>query len=539
MSFLTRLWDLLRQGVGLVLPLFSRARDYRGLGLGLRWALHVLLVLLILVALWAVNYFGRLDAFLGRAPEGLKQVWLPCLFLLVYALSWLGWWLWKLLWPEKEASDFPDIDDAWDEAVVSLRQAGIDLTEAPLFLVLGRPAGGEAGLFHAARLQLTVSGVPRSPDAPLHVYASREGIFVTCAGASLLGRQAALFAGGAGDNGAPADGGAAAPGKAVDPFATMRATGTAKEIQQILRRAGAEGRDLTEDEKRRVRQLQGTGAAKAGARGGAALLKSPADVDRYAARFKHLCSLIVRDRRPYCPANGILVLLPLAATAGDEVVNQVTNLCRQDLAAGRDVLQLHCPVFALLCDLETGPGFVQFLDRFPEEQRLRRVGQRFPLVPDVPAEEVRPMLERVVGWVCHELFATWVDGLFRAETPEKQDMAEAVRGNVQLYQMLRHMHTVEQPLARLVTRGVGVPLDGLILFGGCYVAGTGADPAEQGFVAGVFRRLIDSQNYVSWTNQGLAEEADYVRWTRRGYVAMGVLAAAVVVAGVVIYSAGM
>src|SRR5205085_10340970 len=73
--------------------------------------------------------------------------------------------------------------------------AGIDLTAAPLFLVLGRPAGGEAALFQAAQLQLAVKMAPPRGDAPLHVFANRDGIYVTCAGASLLGRQSLLFVG--------------------------------------------------------------------------------------------------------------------------------------------------------------------------------------------------------------------------------------------------------------------------------------------------------------------------------------------------------
>jgi hypothetical protein len=533
MRFVTGLWNLLRQALGLVLPLFSRARDFRGLGTGLRWAIHVILVAAILVGLWAVNHYFELSTVLRRAPGPLKDFWLPSLFVLVYALSWLGWWLWKLLWPEKETSDFPDIDDAWEEAVAALQQAGIDLTEAPLFLVLGRPAGGEAALFSASQLQLTVANVPRRADAPLHVFASRDGVYVTCAGASLLGRQALIFtesSHAAGDGVAPEAGTTDQLGKTQDPFATMGPTGTLKEIQVILRRAREEGRDLTEEERRQVRLLGGGGAAgapAAPARRGT-LLKNPADVELFTARFKHLCHLVVRDRRPYCPVNGILVVLPLAGTESDDVAHQVASLCQQDLAAGRQVLQLHCPVFALLGDLEGAPGFVQFLERFPQDQRQRRVGQRFPLVPDLPVEELPGVLERLVHWVCHDLFAIWVYRLFRVETPERRDAHDAVRGNVQLYHLLRHMHQVDRPLARLVTKGLAVPHNGLIMLGGCYIAGTGPDPVTQGFIAGVFRRLIESQNYVCWTDEGMAEEADYERWTQRGYIALVVLAATVV-----------
>jgi hypothetical protein len=542
MNFLASLWNRVRQGLGLVLPLFAKARDYRGLGTGLRWAIHVLLVAAILIGLFALNNNNYVDlkAVLGHAPLWLKPVWLPLLFVVVYALSWLGWWLWKLLWPEKEVSDFPDIDDAWEEAVGALHQGGIDPTEAPLFLVLGRPLGGEAALFSAAQLKLTVTGAPRYPHAPLHVYASRDGIYVTCAGASLLGHQAALFA--EGDPGAGES--AASPEPAADDpeamYKTMRpsASGNTQEIQAILRRANAERRDLTEEERRQVRLLGGLDGAQGAARPvrRRPLLKSAADVELMTARFRHFCGLLVRDRRPYCPVNGIMVLLPLAATEIEEAANQVGGLVQQDLAAARAVLQLHCPVFGLLCDLETAPGFVDFLERFPEEQRHRRVGQRFPLVPDLPEEEVPPVLERLVRWVCNDHFATWAYRLFRVETPEKRDMAEAVRGNVRLYGLLRHMHEVDRPLARLVTRGLGTPHNGLLMLGGVYIAGTGLDPVQQGFIAGVFRRLIEGQNYVAWTDEGLAEEADYDRWAQRGYLALVLLAVAAAVLAYLVYA---
>ena len=62
------------------------------------------------------------------------------------------------------------------------------------------------------------------------------------------------------------------------------------------------------------------------------------------------------------------------------------------------------------------------------------------------------------------------------------------------------------------------------MLGGCYLAGTGRDPGrEQGFIAGVFRQLIENQNYVAWTPEALDEEADYRRWTYYGYLGLAVI----------------
>src|SRR2546428_703171 len=78
----------------------------------------------------------------------------------------------------------------------------------PLCLALGRPEGpedttgedkackAEELLFNqAAQLNLVIRQAPQGSGTPIHVYASREAVFVTCAGASLLGRQAAVLSG--------------------------------------------------------------------------------------------------------------------------------------------------------------------------------------------------------------------------------------------------------------------------------------------------------------------------------------------------------
>src|SRR5262249_55911250 len=112
----------------------------------------------------------------------------------IYGLFWLGGWLWLLLMPEDEETPYPDIDLAWAEAMKALLQTGTDLTSAPLFLVLGKPAGTEDALVEACGLGLQVCRSGPGP-APLRVYAGPNAIFVTCAGASLLGELAEMLSG--------------------------------------------------------------------------------------------------------------------------------------------------------------------------------------------------------------------------------------------------------------------------------------------------------------------------------------------------------
>jgi hypothetical protein len=543
-ALLTRLWNPLRAALGWAFPVFAKAR---GAGTALRWVIHALVVAAQLVGLYLLSEHLGLAKYI---PRDLRKFWLPILGLLLYALCWLAVALWRLWAGDQPESHFPDIDAAWDEAVRALGQADIGLTDAPLFLVLGRPEGSEDALFQAAQMPLAVRRAPPDPKAPLHVYANADGIYVTCVGASLLGRQAAILTGEFDTDPDRLSAGAAAPaadadGPAADIFTTMQAgkDGTLPaferdptgEIAAILREAQKEGRRLTGREKRRLRILSGQPVTQ--------LFKGPsgsAEMELLAARFEHLCRLIARDRRPYCPANGILVLVPFAALDNDEDAFQTADLCHRELDAARRVLRVLCPRVVLVCDLENAPGFREFVERFPAEQRRRRIGQRFPLDPVLRGETAAGMVESGVRWICGTVLPNRIYEHLRLEAPDR-DAEAARRGNARLFYLLSELRARQRRLGALLGRGLAAEADSPPLLAGCYLAGTGADAVlEQSFAAGVLFRLYDRQeglqNYVSWTDAAWADEAWFERGTRLGYLLFAALAlAALAVVGYLLF----
>lgn len=538
-ALLTKIWDGLQWLVGLVLPVFARASDFRRIGPALRWALHVLLVIAILVGLYFLNKaYGLVPTtWVPSSIAFLRDSWLPILFLMIYVLGWLGWCLWRLLGAEEEVSDFPDIDAAWDEAMLALRREGIYLPDVPVFLVLGQPAGGEQALFEAAKIDFTVKGVPVRADAPLRVYGNPDSVFVTCAGTSVLSRLADVVSHGAAGGDSSDENGEGA--EAIDPTKTlMPGKGRPAQVKKILARAEQEGRaptQLTEEEQDQLERL-----VKAERRSTVAqverrprttiLMKNMVEVEEMSARVRHLCRLLVRQRRPYCPLNGILLLIPLASTDTDRDAQDAGLLCRVELAHVRAVLRQDCPLFALVCDLERVPGFTDFIKRFSEEDRLRRLGQRFPLGPDLEAAEMTAadMIESGTHWICHTVFPTWIYDLFRLDKAGRDNLADVVRGNTQLYWLLCEMHERQRRLSRVLTQTAVTESGSALWMGGCYLAGTGKNAArEQAFVAGVFRRLLEEQSVVAWTDEALAEDARWRNWARIGSIVIGVTAAVV------------
>jgi len=520
---------------GLILPMFARARDGRGLGPRTRMVLRLVVLAAILGALAYVNERLDLERILRSPLPVLRRVWLPLLFLLVYALAWLGWWLWCLLAPEVEISEFPDIDAAWAEARRALDRASIDLTAAPLFLVLGRPRGTEEALFHAADLRLEVGNAPRDPESPLHLFANRDGIFLTCAGASLLGRQATLLA--------EAVAGAAAgtlPGAPPTAPAALAAGPAGAALVPELRGLGDApdalgallGRPAAGPPRAGLRTALAAPlvtASRAPRRRAALIGRDEAAA--LSARLAYLGRLIARDRRPYCPVNGLLWLIPRAALDGDADADQTGDYCRRDLAVLRDALQVRCPSFAMLCDMEEAPGFREFVACLPEALRLRFLGLNFPLMPANPAA-APAMIEDGLRWVAQMMVPTLIYRLLRVEGPGEAGPAAAVRENIRFFGFLGAIRARHARLAGLLNRGLTLGAAGPALLGGFYFAGTGRDAGrEQAFVAGVFQRLLESQNAVAWTPEARAEEAGYRRWARRVGVAVGAYVVALVVLG--------
>jgi hypothetical protein len=277
-----------------------------------------------------------------------------------------------------------------------------------------------------------------------------------------------------------------------------------------------------------VKKIAAQGAPKGRPAG-----KTTAEIERAKARLAYLCRLIVRDRRGFCPVNGVLLLLPAAAADLDDLA----RYCKIDLAVVFETFRMRCPVLALVCGLESLPGLAEVLERLPSSQgtsRMRRMGQRFPLVPELPVDKRADAIEDAVDWVADTILPKLIYSLFRYEMPGGEDVGEAVQGNAQLFRFLSEIHKRQEQLSRTVSACLPTTLDEPLLFGGCYFAATGSDQAtQQSFASGVFKRLLEDQDLVTWTAEALNEDAQDRRFAhllRNVFTVLLVLGALILVA---------
>jgi hypothetical protein len=481
------------------------------------WTLHVLLVVGLVLGLYAINRHYHLETDLLSPFPQVHPYWLPLLFVLVYVGAWLGWWFFRLL-TDPRTGRYPDIDKAWSAGLKALDAAGIDPREVPLFVVIGKPATGTADFFAATKLPFAVRAEPRTPDAPVQVYATREAVFVACEGASVLARLADAFA--------------------------MRK----KPVWSAPVVADPGAVDLLDSPEHPILVLSGEpgpptvaeGTTDAGAVGLEDWLPKPGtdeipniptdEATRLASRLRYLCELVGDRRRPYCAANGIVWLLPAAGTETEAVSDLTSGAVRADLVAAEAGLQVHCPAVAVVCDAQELTGFRDLLRGLPEPlARERLLGRSFPLVPGVPATERPAVLFAGMDWVARNLVPGVVYQRFGNEAEGNGERWSAA--NARLWELTAELYARRAAITRLIGQGIADGAKRPPMLAGAYLAGTGPDERDQAFAAGVVQQLIGLQNNVGWTAAAVAEETDYRRMAIVGYAAAIALIIAVATFG--------
>ncbi|MBI3466958.1 MAG: hypothetical protein HY000_28420 [Planctomycetes bacterium] len=255
----------------------------------------------------------------------------------------------------------------------------------------------------------------------------------------------------------------------------------------------------------------------------------PHEVIEQTERLEYVCRLLRRARDPLCAVNGVMAMLSFdVIRAGAQEGVELQRAIRGDLSALQRVLQVRCPVTALVAGLERERGFLELVRRVGSDRAAaQRFGKGFDLrVPPTPEE-----LESLTAHACGA-FEDWVYTLFR----EKGAISKP--GNTRLYGLLcqvrRHLQT---RLAEILSGGFGYePAQhgdaDPILFSGCYFAATGAQEDRQAFVKAVLEKLPREQESIQWTRRALADDRRSLAIGYVGLVVAGV--AGMALAGMIV-----
>jgi hypothetical protein len=492
MTFFASIWEWVKWAFSALIPF----KPGGGLSPAVRWFIWIVLDVAFLVLLWFINWYANLAPVVQRMPfhlaeraPWLRDFFLPILGQLIVLMGVVLYWFYRLWFVEPEDSQFPDIDAAWQEVTQALTRAGVQLPQLPLFLLIGRPEAAEEHLFEASGLKPLVKQIPANPRAPVHVFADRDAVYVTCRGASVLGKLADILALEDGQNAAAAD-----DDDAEDLEKTMRPGSREQAITETIR--GSAGLEAAPLGKRAGRRLA------MGKPLGMDFMSDFKAVEICKARLAHLCRLIVRDRQPFCPANGVVLLVPFAGTDTLYEAQLVAQAAEEDLRVVRQEMKLDCPVVSMLVDMEQLPGFAEFMKKQSAKELGNRLGSGFPMATRLSRDEMLQHIRQSLTWVCTTYLQDSVYRSFRSETPAD---------NARLVLLLAEMNERADSLSMIVQQAVAPQNDTLLRYAGCYMAATGPK-GNQGFVAGVFQKLVKEQSSVTWTQAALTQDAQCRTW---------------------------
>ncbi len=451
----------------------------------------------------------------------------PVVVLLVIIIPIVTYYCIKL-WMEGEWSAFEDIDRAWKAGVAELTRNGLDLRRTPIFLVHGTESSeSETQFFAASGLSLTVENFPSGPSA-LHWYANRDGVYLVCSDVGCLSHLAAK-ASQLEDEASTMK----RPRPDADASSGIRATVWPSELRppepvakpvefQAPARGPVGGDDIRGtmfiDPEMEARVAQQASAASPSKKG--RLTFDRREVDLQRRRMEHLCRLIRRARRPLCPVNGMLSVLPInMLLADDEEGGSTKEAARVDIDTLVKTLQLRCPVMAVVAGWEAETGFHELIRRLPPESaRRERFGKGFDVWAPPATEEIGALCKQACG-----AFEDWVYYLFKERDALRRP------GNRLLYALLCRVRLyLETRLDRILvgtfaqdsvtTTPTAQPQTEPMLFAGCYFAAAGSTEDRQAFVRSVMNKLPDQQEELEWIDKAVRDDQRYrlaawIGWT--------------------------
>ncbi len=470
----------------------------RFLGLSPPGRVAFLVAVALIGCLFGYGIYAYFQEELSNLLEGR---WLyPTLFLMV-ALPTAAYFTTKV-WLEVESSVFPDIDAAWNAGVQALGKAGIDLTNTPLYLVVGvNEANAANTLMHASGWELVVEGAPDGA-APLRWFASRDAVVVFCLDTSAMSLCHAPVAA---DKSAPhslrstmvADGG----GTFVAPSTGIRGT--------IVATASQEDYDAPVKSNAPV-SIKGTmvsyptgdreSSSMKSAEPDAAVSRK--DLAHHSERLGRVCQLARQARQPYCPINGVMAVVAWKNLASS-ATSSIPLALRDDVKTILEHSKLHAPILLLVSGMETEVGFTELVKRVGEERAQgNRFGHGFNHQISPSKAHMEALAADATG-----AFEAWVYDLFRH--PDCLTRSN----NDKLFALLCRIRSQVQPRLTdlLIAFSESIPQDQerSMLLGGCYFASTGHGKSRQAFVPSVMSKLVELQEDLQWTDDALRDENRY------------------------------
>ena len=540
-------------------------------GLSVPWRVAVFTGLLLTV-LVSVLVFGQSREWFGDelkydVIENPVQN-IPLIAVLVLAFS-IGIGFATHFWLMEVASRFPLIDDAWKKGMAELHANGIDITDVPLFLVLGVPDTPSANaMMQASGLTLGVKPTENGSKPLLWYTAERNGnlgIFLfltTCCQTSLMSSGRGLESEKGGKE-SPANqfaGQTIQGGLQSYDFAPMQS------LQLVNEDSGYSDSGVVQYNESAMHSLDGDFEPRQQARPQQAAMRTIDDIasdvklkpDQRSDNVQHLgqsqaklakeqlqhvCRRLLAARQPYCPCNGMIATVPfqMLKSEGEKQGKYLGEATRADMTTLTSELGLRTHTVAVVHGLDTDDDFRVFIKRMRDFQSSadieRRLGKGISTWVDFNTETI----ESVTACSCDAFqrliykFFSSTQSIKKVDNGQLYRFLAKIRGNVvgNLSGWLSNGFAPQDEDQDGKARDISV----LPQFAGCYfIAAQPQSPDSvdedrlSAHVPGLFEKLFELESEIEWTHEAIMRDNAYA-YTAKVFFLFSLIAIAIAIVG--------
>jgi hypothetical protein len=277
---------------------------------------NFVILVLLSVLLWFITVRTRLDTSV-RAP------------LLVLRPFWLVFLLWSgvlaylsirrliyLMRIEPSYSLYPEIEENWNYIKQKMAELSVSPKDLPIILVLGhRPIDG-VHFFDNLQLRLRNIRLRNESESNFQADLTESAIIITCQNASALGaytRRIEL---------------ARAP-FVRSVFNDPKPDNIKRTTNQLIGLSG-ESQRVQETENPNEEQSKSF-KPETNAEERERSLVTQDEINQFSAKLKYLCELIAVDRYPYCPVNGVVLVVSKEVMESDQLIANAIEMSRVDM----------------------------------------------------------------------------------------------------------------------------------------------------------------------------------------------------------------
>ncbi len=448
---------------------------------------------LISTGLWAITRYTWLEGSIQAPSIYLRPFWLVLIFWSLLLAYHSTRHLFYLIRTEPVQELFPEIKSTWNYAKTVMEEAGVPPSSLPIILVLGSRPNQGPHFFDQAQIRLRNIKPPGIQDPPFHIDLTDSAIFVTCPSTSLTGTFSKRLE------------------QSLSPFILAQSLYSME--SQISKTKSLIG--LTPDgtqengDSNSSPQLQNDPFKK--------FEQQPTpsnqnEMELISFKLRTLCDLIVADRRPFAPINGVIFVLPTDVTSSDRLTSHAIEMTTIDMDSIRESTGLNFPFAILGSHLERIQGFSELALKLDPKSKWRYLGLALQTRLDVKTEAWTKNFRRGLRWYRKNVLPALIYNKMLTLKPadsatQGSPRKSMIEANHSAYQFLEKTSESFRRFEKICLGLTDLQIKELKSnprFAGLFfTAMENPDTGPWLFIQDMLKHFLNQQNSISWTEDAI------------------------------------